>query len=1341
MDWSATALGPCDSWPQSLRTAVGLCLASNFPISLAWGPQRVQIYNDGYWPICGGKHPRSMGQDFKECWASPWPVIGAAFERALAGETCYLENRQMFLDRNGYLEETFFTFSFSPIRDESGQVGGLFHPVTETTAKMLSERRARTLRELSSRTVKATTTEEALLLSVATLEEFKLDIPFALCYLIDAKDGRESPIARTAGVAAADAVAGVNTDQSISQKWQLGEVARTNTTVQIDALRTRFPELSCGPYPEAPDTALAMPITPPGCEQPLAVLIVGVSCRLPLSDEYRTFCHLIAATVTSTVANARAYEEARRRAEALAEIDRAKTTFFSNVSHEFRTPLTLMLGPLEDELAESVSPLPALRRERLGTAYRNTLRLLKLVNTLLDFSRLEAGRTQANYQATDLAMYTTELASVFRSAMEKAGLTLSVDCQPPAEPAYVDRDMWEKIVLNLLSNALKHTFVGGVTVTLASRGEFTELSVSDSGVGIARAELPHLFDRFHRVKHAKSRTHEGTGIGLALVRELTRAHGGDVRVDSIEGEGSTFTVSIKTRHGLLPSGRVGTRPAEPEMGVRVAAYVEEAMQWMAETPGSFSGAHSAPSDTSSHTTVQQKPDSFEGPRPRILWADDNADMRDYVRRLLADRYDVIAVPNGDAAVAAALQERPDLVLTDAMMPGLDGFGVLRELRSHERTRTVPVILLSARAGEESAVEGLNAGADDYLVKPFSARELLARVGTHVEMGRMRREWEAELETRVGERTAELARTTRALAAENTERERAGLRLQSQLERMSLLDQITRAVAGHQDLDSIFQVVIRSIEDNLRVELCAMCLHEPASGQLLVNNLGVHRGPLIGPDEAGAQSRIDIGANGLYCCVLGELVYEPDSTCLQSPFATLLAASGYHSFVFAPLHVENRLFGTLLAARVQSAGFTNDECEFLRQLSGHIALAARQAQLHAHLRKAYEELRQTQLAAMQQERLRALGQMASGVAHNINNAISPAMAYVETLLAHEPGLSERARNYLNMIRRAVDDATATVARLREFYRQREPELRTTALDLNALIDDVVELTRARWSDMPQLQGVVIELTKELSSGLGSVRGVESDIRESLTNLVFNAVDAMPDGGRLTLRTSLLPEGERVCLEVSDTGIGMDEATRARCLEPFFTTKGERGTGLGLAMVFGMAERHGAEIEIDSTPGRGTTIRLIYVVSPAPAIQVPMEYAAPSTIRHRILLIDDDPLVLKSIATLLENEGHTVLMASEAEAGIDAFLTSVKEGRPFPVVVTDLGMPHIDGQQVARAVKTASPRAVVILLTGWGQAFATDERLPENVDCVLSKPPTLAELRAAFALTAPQLVPGH
>ncbi len=562
----------------------------------------------------------------------------------------------------------------------------------------------------------------------------------------------------------------------------------------------------------------------------------------------------------------------------------------------------------------------------------------------------------------------------------------------------------------------------------------------------------------------------------------------------------------------------------------------------------------------------------------------------------------------------------------------------------------------------------------------------------------------------------------------TDRKRAEVRVQAQLARLNLLQQITRAIAERQDIHSIFQVVIRTLEEHLPADFCCIGLHEAAAGELLVSSVGLHGESVL---AMPAQARVDIKANGLSGCLRGQLIYDPEISQTAFPFPKLLAAAGLKAMVAAPLLVEGQLFGVLFAARRSGNGFSSGESEFLSQIAEHVALAAHQAQLHGALQQAYDDLRQTQRAVVQQERLLALGQLASGIAHDINNAISPVSLYTELLLTREPGLSSGARKQLETIQCAVDDVARTVARMREFYRQREPQLTLLPVDINTLVQQSVDLTRARWSDMVQRRGAVIDLRTELAADLPAIMGADNEIREALINLIFNAVDAMPQGGALTLRTRVAPQSGVVQVEVSDAGIGMNEETRRRCLEPFFTTKGERGTGLGLAMVYGTVQRHSAEIEIESAVGQGTTMRLSFALATRSAV-VPAEAGAVNVVPAlRILLVDDDPLLLSSLRDTLENDGHRVTAAPGGQAGIDAFVAANAQADPFQIVITDLGMPYVDGRKVSSTVKAIAPATIVLLLTGWGQRLAAEGDVPPHVDAVLSKPPKLRDLREAMA----------
>jgi signal transduction histidine kinase/ActR/RegA family two-component response regulator len=568
-----------------------------------------------------------------------------------------------------------------------------------------------------------------------------------------------------------------------------------------------------------------------------------------------------------------------------------------------------------------------------------------------------------------------------------------------------------------------------------------------------------------------------------------------------------------------------------------------------------------------------------------------------------------------------------------------------------------------------------------------------------------------------------------------ERKQAADRLQAQLGRLNLLGQITRAIGDRQDVPSIFQVVVRSLEEQLPAQLCCVCLHDQPEDVLTVTTVtpeALAKG-LAMPERA----RIPVDENGLSRCLHGQLVYEPDVRELPFAFPARLARGGLRSMVAAPLLAESKVFGVLVAARTAPHSFSSGECEFLRQLSEHVGLAAQQAQLYQALQRAYDDLKQTQQTVMQQERLLALGKMASGIAHDINNAISPIALYADSMLERETTLTPTVRGNLEIIRRAIDDVANTVARMREFYR-REPEQALVSVDLNRLVAQVVDLTRARWHDMSQLRGIVVKVRTELTPALPTIAGIEGELRDALTNLIFNAVDAMPTGGELRLQTRLVRRdtaadgsGEVVQLDVVDSGVGMDEETRRRCLEPFFTTKGERGTGLGLAMVYGTMQRHGADLDVESAVGQGTTVRLSFGVPTVPVgpdtAIAPVQVVAPM----RILLVDDDPLLLRALRATLEADGHGVTTADGGQAGIDAFAAAEAGGAPFEVVITDLGMPYVDGRTVAAAVKSVRSTVPVLLLTGWGRRLIAEAEVPPHVDRVLSKPPRLRELREALA----------
>ncbi len=598
-------------------------------------------------------------------------------------------------------------------------------------------RAMRALRDLAKDAGGAQSIEECLRLGGRSLAASELGLPFLLFYQVDEDGGRASLVAHV-GLAPGEAASPLSVELDQASGWPLREALEGGRPWAVDDVQLRFPGLAHASDPDPLRRAYVLPIKPAGGAAS-ALAIVPASRRLETTEAYAAFYELLAVGLTNVVSNAMAIEAERRRAEALAEIDHAKTAFFANVSHDFRTPLTLILWPIEDELAERDPPLPPGRHARLEIANRNCLRLLRMVDTLLDFSHVEAGRMQASFEPLDLVAVTEDLAAGFRGAIEKAGLRLSTRLEAPPEPVYVDREMWTKIVLNLLSNAVKHTFKGGITVSLfvsEESQEHVELRVDDTGTGIPQRELPRLFQRFHRVKGARARSDEGTGIGLALVRALATLHGGDVGVVSREGLGSSFRVRLRRGSAHLPADRIVSAPRAPARDEsNVEAYVGEALRWSKEADGLEVGAPGRHDLDIGEASEEPE----EGRRPRVLLADGSADMRSYVGRLLRRTYEVHAVADGEAALQAVLAEPPDLVVLDVLLPGRDGLALLHELRSKESTCLIPVILLSARAGEDAALEGLDAGADDYLVKPFSGKALLARVRQCLALAKLRKE--------------------------------------------------------------------------------------------------------------------------------------------------------------------------------------------------------------------------------------------------------------------------------------------------------------------------------------------------------------------------------------------------------------------------------------------------------------------------------------------------------------------------------------------------------------------------------------------------------------------------
>ena len=721
-NWANTPLGPAQNWPQSLKTCIRIMLTSRQPIWIGWGKELIKFYNDPYKDIVRGKHPWALGTPASIVWKDIWKDIEPMLQQVMEkNQGTYVESQLLIMERNGFPEETYYTFSYTPIPGDKGGTEGMFCANTDDTDRIISERQLRTLTQLGKSLIDSNSFSEVIEDTINTLAENPYDFPVAIFRKVENNKAilvYSSPLG--------EAAASVSLDIDLAAESEISDIIRkaisTRKLQLFEGVREKIGQLNSGAWPIGPDKLIVIPVMQPSMKQPYGILIVGLNPYRVFDEKYSGFFSLVADQMATSFTHVNVLEEERKRAAALAEIDKAKTIFFTNISHEFRTPLTLMLGSLEEILNRSVRN--ASEQKIIETAHRNAMRLLRLVNNLLDFSRLEAGRTKAQFQLTPIAEFTTDIASNFRAVAEAAGLEFHVMTDSVAQPVYVDKEMWEKIVLNLLSNAFKYTLKGNITLSLSTHRNTIELRVKDTGVGIPEKELPNMFQRFHRVENTTGRSFEGTGIGLSLVKELVQQHGGKISVRSKQGEGSEFIVSIPTGKQHLPAEYVIEKELDFDASLS-QAFIEEASSLIEE--------QALEEGTADRKNLAS-----------VLVVDDNIDMRNYIKSILQKKFNVKTASNGVEALEKIKSFQPDIVVSDVMMPVMDGIQLLKSIKENWQTSSLPVILVSARAGEESKIEGLEIGADDYLVKPFSSKELFARIGTQIGMTKKRRAVEEHL---------------------------------------------------------------------------------------------------------------------------------------------------------------------------------------------------------------------------------------------------------------------------------------------------------------------------------------------------------------------------------------------------------------------------------------------------------------------------------------------------------------------------------------------------------------------------------------------------------------------
>ena len=1084
-DWSMTPLGHVAGWPDSLKAAVRILVTSRFPMWMAWGPQLTFLYNDSYARVTlGKKHPWALGKPAPEVWHEIWPEVGPRVNRVMTtGEASWDETLGLILERSGFPEETYHTFSYSPLAGSDGRIEGMLCVVMEDTQRVRGERQLSSLSTLAGALVDANTKKEVFAAIRRGLADQK-DIPFALVYVFE-DDGPNLCLVAESGIEPGHPAAPKEMDsESVAAPWPVHVLFDTNRPMTLDLLGERFPDLPTGEWNKPPNQARLIPIFRRGQEKPAGVFIAALNPYRQFDASYAGFLDLAAGQIAASITNAEAYETEKRRAEELTALDRAKTAFFSNISHELRTPLTLILGPIEDALLNETAP----STESLQMLHRNALRLLKLVNGVLDFVRIEVGRMQATFQPTDLSLLTAQLASVFRSAVERAGLKLVIDCPPLPEPVYVDRDMWEKIVLNLLSNALKATFEGQIRVSIAAENNGAVLTIHDTGTGIAEEELTNLFERFRRIEGARRRSHEGSGIGLALVHELVTMHGGTIEVRSKLNDGSEFRVHVPFGRDHLTHGTISRDSSSPlVLQGSATAYVQEALGWL---PG-----HDQLLKEITGSADDDRPslDEFQSQnRPVVLLADDNTDMREYVRSLLATRFTVITADNGRTALDEIRRRTPDLVLTDVMMPEMDGFALLNALRADPATSLSPVIMLSARAGEEARIEGVESGADDYLTKPFAARELIARVDAQLKMARLRRE-----------------------AAE---------------QKAALTHEINRArqFAG----EALEHVPI------------AFCLMDTEYRITYMNAAAAQLGARSGKSLVGATFW------DLYPEIIGTDVEKNVRRAMDERI---------------PVEFE-QFFGS-------PEGEAWFQFSVFPQPGEGIILYCSNT----------TEARKSEQALRRSEQLAAAGRLAASIAHEINNPLE-AVTNLLFLAKTDEGLSPGSKDLLEIADKELQRLSHITARSLKFYRQRTAP---AEIALEEVLDSVVYFH----DPVVRVRGIQIDRRFHPAPPVLCQPG---EIQQVFTNLISNALDALPDKGRLILevRPATQDAASGVAVTIADNGSGMDKQMLARLFHPFVTTKGEAGTGLGLWVSKGILDKHHATVRVRTRQGQGTVFRIFF-----------------------------------------------------------------------------------------------------------------------------------------------------
>lgn len=1243
-DWSKTSLGLLENWPSSLKHAVSTCLVSGFATVLYCGPESILIYNDAFIPIAGKKHPSMLGLPAKEARSEIWPILEPLIKQALTkGITTKKDNKLQLLDRGGFLEETYLTCSFSPVGVADGKINSVIETLSNTTHDVLHHRHLQTLKNVAEHASSAKTLEEACKITLEALTGNDADIPFALLYLLDHPPGHAILKGNVRLTDETQAPADIKLED-VNSVWPLARIIKTGKSEILDI--KHFNNLPKGRWEKSPQQAVAVPLFLPGHHRPTGIFIVGVNPMRVCDDDYLNFYNSLAQLIVNALANASAFTEECRRLEAMKELDRAKTVFFNDTSHEFRTPLQLILGPITDALTDSEQPLPPRQLERLTLIQRNALRLLKLTNSLLDFSRIEAGRLHGNYETTDLAKLTGDVADLFREAIERAGLQFNVDVSSPDEPVYVDRSMWEKILFNLLSNAFRYTLKGSITLQLKKEQHQAVMTVSDTGIGIPEKELPKIFERFYRVEGATGRGYEGSGIGLALAQELTKLHGGSIKATSKFNEGSVFTVTIPLGHVHLPANQIQSpSSATCQIGVSLlgTAYVQEALAWLEKEAPAEETEQKNKTAFALEPLPTKKPEtkaSFD--KAKVLFAEDNPDMRNYMRGILAPHYEVHIAIDGEVALEMALNQKFDFILTDYRMPKLTGMQLIQALRANEKTKHIPIIILSSSANEEERVSSLERGADDYIAKPFSSRELLARIKIHRELARLRERLEKSVQER-----------TRALEEEVAKHKQTEDALIKSEESYRMLAKISPVGIFHTDkegktfytnqrLSDMWGAKLKS--DEIKQETWKQFLH-PEDKDRAVSLWDKFCKREI--EHFKCEHRF-LKPDGSVVWVIAEAVPEEDNQ------GQMIGFIGTVTDITELKELEKK-------HRKQQDQFIDNMCHELRNpLNGIYGSVT---------------LEEENIATLQ-------AILASEEAKDLPSALK------EKILKHIEQDKEATQAIDRCARhqKTIADDVLNLSKLEAGMVALNPEdydAEKAIKNVIAIVD--TEITRKN-----------IKLYKNIAHQNTKINSDPNRLAQVLLNLLTNAIKFTPEKGEITISLQVLEEtADTKVLEfsVKDSGMGLTAEEQAQLFNRFvqvgqFTPQGYGGSGLGLIISKNLVELMGGAIQVDCKKWKGCkftfTIRGKPVAqeekpeSQASALAPPKRKATPK-IKFRALVVEDNPINQKLLVRLLGPDCHCHV-ANNGKEAVEMF-----EKVPIDIIFMDIQMPEMDGLQAAKKIR--------------------------------------------------------